>query len=52
MIRWMGVVRHQEFLGGIIRYGVEVDGQMILVDDSHQRGQPALGIGEAVWAFS
>ncbi len=43
-----GVLRHKEFLGGLIRYGVEVDGQMILVDESHQRGQQALGIGETV----
>ncbi len=43
-----GVLCHKEFLGGLIRYGVEVDGHTILVDESHQRGQQALGIGETV----
>jgi iron(III) transport system ATP-binding protein len=38
--RFRGKVRHLEFLGSIIRYGVEVDGNLLLVDDTHRKGHP------------
>ncbi len=46
--RLAGTVRHLEFLGSIIRYGVEVEEQLILVDDPHRRGQPPFPPGKSV----
>ena len=43
-----GIVRHREFLGSLIRYSVAVGENMILVDDSHQRGEPAFAEGAEV----
>jgi len=38
--RIAGTVRHMEFLGSIIRYGVAVAGDTVLVDHRHQQGEP------------
>ncbi len=43
-----GIVRHREFLGSLIRYSVAVGENMILVDDSHKRGEPAFAEGAEV----
>jgi iron(III) transport system ATP-binding protein len=43
-----GEIEHHEFLGGLIRYSVRVDGQSIVVDDEHQRGRRSFGIGDNV----
>ena len=50
-VKLSGVVRHREFLGSIIRYAVEVAGNVILVDDSHQRGQVTLDAGQRADLF-
>ncbi|MFQ5995023.1 MAG: ABC transporter ATP-binding protein [Acidiferrobacterales bacterium] len=47
-VHMQGVVQHREFLGSLIRYSVSVEGSVILVDDAHQRGQPAFSIGAEV----
>lgn len=43
-----GVIRHAEFLGSTIRYGVDVSGHTILVDDTHQQGAMPLAINAEV----
>jgi iron(III) transport system ATP-binding protein len=43
-----GIVEHIEFLGSIIRYGVNVGGQTVLVDDTHQQGALPLAAGTNV----
>ncbi len=43
-----GLVKHMEFLGGIVRYAVDVLGDIVLVDDQHQKGAPVYDIGAAV----
>lgn len=45
---YRGIVHHREFLGNLIRYSVAVGENMILVDDSHQRGEPAFAEGAEV----
>jgi len=37
-VRIPGTVRHMEFLGSIIRYGVSIGADTVLVDDRHQQG--------------
>jgi len=39
-VRLTGTVRHVEFLGSIIRYGVTIGADTVLVDDRHQQGAP------------
>ncbi len=39
-VRLTGTVRHMEFLGSIIRYGVAIGADTVLVDDRHQQGAP------------
>ena len=39
-VRLAGTVRHMEFLGSIIRYGVAIGADTVLVDDRHQQGAP------------
>jgi len=39
-VRLTGIVRHTEFLGSIIRYGVAIGADTVLVDDRHQQGAP------------
>jgi len=46
--RFEGRVVHMEFLGGIVRYAVEVGPHRVLVDESHQIGAAPIGEGEAV----
>ncbi len=43
-----GVVRHQEFLGSLIRYAIAVGDSLILVDDPHRRGEPPFSVGAEV----
>ena len=47
-IRIRGRIQHSEFLGNLIRYAVEFDGQDILVDDDHQVGSRSFALGESV----
>jgi iron(III) transport system ATP-binding protein len=47
-VRIAGTVRHTEFLGSIIRYGVSLGADTVLVDDQHQQGTPVFAIGEKV----
>ena len=35
-----GTVRHMEFLGSIIRYGVQIGTDTVLIDDQHRQGAP------------
>jgi iron(III) transport system ATP-binding protein len=48
MINMGGVIKHREFLGSLIRYSVAVGERSILVDDAHQRGEPAFELGADV----
>lgn len=48
MVKMGGVIKHREFLGSLIRYSVAVGEQSILVDDAHQRGEPAFELGADV----
>ena len=46
--RLTGTVNHVEFLGGIIRYGVAVGADTVLVDDKHRRGARVFALGDSV----
>ena len=39
-------IKYKEFLGNIIRYGVDVGKEMILIDDPHRSGQQLFNIGD------
>ncbi len=43
-----GMVTHSEFLGSMVRYGVRIGANEVLVDIAHQAGCVPLGRGEAV----
>jgi iron(III) transport system ATP-binding protein len=43
-----GRVCHSEFLGGIVRYAVDIGGDTVLVDNPHRQGAPEFGIGAEV----
>ncbi|MDH3316533.1 MAG: ABC transporter ATP-binding protein [Gammaproteobacteria bacterium] len=43
-----GRVRHKEFLGSIIRYGVDARGDLVLVDDPHRTTSRVFDVGEDV----
>jgi iron(III) transport system ATP-binding protein len=43
-----GTIGHTEFLGSIIRYGVDVGGDTILVDHAHRQGESVFKVGESV----
>jgi iron(III) transport system ATP-binding protein len=43
-----GIIGHVEFLGSIIRYGIEVGGDMILVEQSHKQGEPVHSVGSPI----
>jgi iron(III) transport system ATP-binding protein len=43
-----GTVEYMEFLGGVVRYRVAVGDHSLLVDEAHQRGEPAIGPGVPV----
>ena len=47
-VRLTGTVRHMEFLGSIIRYGVAIGADTVLVDDRHQQGAPVFAIDSRV----
>ncbi len=47
-VRLNGTIVHKEFLGGHVRYAVHVAGHDILVDASHNPGQPDFDAGQAV----
>jgi len=46
-----GIIEHMEFLGSVVRYQVTVSGHYILVDASHQRGEPAMPEGTPVMLY-
>ncbi len=43
-----GKILHQEFLGHLVRYAIDVGGQQLLVDDPHRRGTQHLSNGDSV----
>ncbi len=43
-----GVIRHSEFLGSIVRYGVDVSGDSVLVDHVHRLGEQVFREGDRV----
>ncbi len=43
-----GKVDHMEFLGSIIRYGVDVNGDVVLVDHAHKLGEAVFSVGDSV----
>ena len=43
-----GKVDHMEFLGSIIRYGVNVNGDVVLVDHAHKMGESIFQVGDSV----
>ena len=43
-----GVVHHTEFLGSIIRYAVDVNGDDLLVDHTHRHGESVFATGDQV----
>ncbi|WP_087017327.1 ABC transporter ATP-binding protein [Thaumasiovibrio subtropicus] len=47
-IALQGHVRHREFLGHLVRYGVDVGGHLLMVDDPHLRGTKHIKDGEPV----
>jgi iron(III) transport system ATP-binding protein len=47
-IRLEGKVTHREFLGGLIRYAVNVGEHSLIVDDAHQSGQPSFALEKDV----
>jgi iron(III) transport system ATP-binding protein len=47
-VRIAGTVRHMEFLGSIIRYGVAIGADTVLVDHRHQQGAPVYAMDSQV----
>ncbi len=47
-VRLTGTVRYMEFLGSIIRYGVAIGADTVLVDDRHQQGAPVFATDSRV----
>ena len=47
-VRFSGRIRHREFLGNLIRYVVDLDGQDVQVDDVHQLGAGSFEVGEVI----
>ncbi len=47
-IELFGSIRHREFLGGIVRYAVDVGGDTVLVDNAHRSGTCEFDTGEEV----
>lgn len=43
-----GKISHTEFLGSIVRYGVDVDGDTVLVDHAHKIGESVFVVGDHV----
>lgn len=48
VIQMEGKILHREFLGHLIRYGVEVGGEVLMVDDPHLRGTTHLNHGASI----
>lgn len=48
VIRLSGRIQQREFLGNLIRYVVDVQGQTIQFDDVHQLGAGSFGVGEQI----
>jgi iron(III) transport system ATP-binding protein len=46
--RLPGAVRQSEFLGSIIRYAIDVGGNVVLVDDRHQQGDEVYPDGSPI----
>ena len=47
-VRLTGTIRHHEFLGGVVRYGVALGPDEALVDVSHQAGEGLIEAGSPV----
>lgn len=47
-ITLQGFVKHREFLGHLVRYSIDVGGQVLMVDDPHRRGAGHLKNGEPI----
>ena len=47
-VQMTGTVRHMEFLGSVIRYGVSIGTDTVLVDDRHQQGAPVFATDSRV----
>jgi len=47
-VKLSGSIEHREFLGSLIRYSVGVGKNALLVDDTHQAGQPTFDVGQTV----
>ena len=43
-----GSVVSAEFLGGMVRYAIDINGQELLVDERHTRGKKRMESGEQV----
>lgn len=43
-----GRIEHMEFLGSIIRYGVDVNGDTVLVDHAHKMGESIFQVSDSV----
>lgn len=43
-----GLVASAEFLGGMVRYAIDINGQELLVDERHTRGKKRMEKGESV----
>lgn len=39
---------HREFLGHLVRYGIDVGGEMLMVDDPHLRGAQHYANGSTI----
>ncbi|MBM3949889.1 MAG: ABC transporter ATP-binding protein [Rhodospirillales bacterium] len=50
-VRFEGTVAHREFLGSHVRYAVRVNGHDILVDSSHDPGEPGFEKDDRVSLF-
>ncbi|PKF77703.1 polyamine ABC transporter ATP-binding protein [Vibrio sp. vnigr-6D03] len=47
-IKLEGKVKHREFLGHLVRYGIDIGGQMLMVDDPHLRGSTHIRNGSPI----
>jgi len=47
-IQLEGKVMHREFLGHLVRYGIDVGGEMLMVDDPHLRGAQHYSNGSTI----
>ncbi|USH03857.1 ABC transporter ATP-binding protein [Grimontia kaedaensis] len=47
-IELQGSVKHKEFLGHLVRYSIDVGGQVLMVDDPHRRGAEHIENGSSI----